>query len=66
MPGIGASLKFGAGSRGGPGGNSMYPGWSSGSSAPAHIITGELWFLLFAELVMLGVIRFTFLHHLGG
>ena len=63
MASVSAQLKAALGDRGGAGAGSMYAG---AGQAPAHVITGELWLLLFAELVMLGVIRFTFVHHLGG
>lgn len=63
MPGFSATVKAALGNRGGAGGNTMY---GSTSAAPPHVITGELWVLLLFELLALGVIRFTFLHHLGG
>lgn len=67
MPGLSAMFKIGAGSSNGSsaGAGSIY-GNLVGSNAPPHVITGELWFLLLAELVLLGAVRFTFTHHLGG
>lgn len=64
MAGVDFSIGLGVGQD--PTTNAMYGSLGQKGKAGPDVITGELLALVVLELVLLGVIRFSFKHHFGG